>query len=322
MNVPAARALVLALMLLSSPLFALALLCSAEDQIAGDFGIGILSVSGKLELDRPSSIVVLLHNNGSSAQEAKGLGLYSANASSIVAILHSQDDRIKMLSGPQMAGSLAPGEDRRVQFTALVKGAEVGVYPLMLELSYSRLSSVSSTGDRSLPDISFVYEKIAQEIPLQAEVVQGAKIRVSDLFGNAMPARQSELEIVLTNIGDEAARGLRVQAYPLPPFLSIQNSEEQMNIQPTSSARTKLQVFADENASPGYYVLPCKIFYRDGEERNQDIALVVPVQNENTYSGLMLPAAGLLLLAGAILGARRILGQKKTLHRSPLRLKR
>ncbi|VVB70489.1 Uncharacterised protein [uncultured archaeon] len=322
MKAPKAAIRVVALAILFLLPIAPAVLCSADEHGAGDSGLEVLSISGNLEQARPSSIMVLLQNNGPSREVAEEYGLGDANPSSIVAALHSSDDRIKILSGPQFAGSLAPGENRSLQFTAFAKGAQVGVYPLILKLNCSRLSSVAATGEQSLPDLVFVYQKIAQEIPLQVGLIAGPKIEANELLGTAVPGRESELEIVLANQGDEAASDLQVQAYPQQPFLSIQNSGGQIVLRPAESARTKLQVFTDENASPGYYALPCKVFYRDGELHSQEIAMVVPVNNDGLNSWLILPAAILLLLAGVILGAKGYFGQKKKMHRSLVRLKR
>ena len=37
--------------------------------------------------------------------------------------------RIKVLSGPQVAGSLAPGENRTLEFMVRSEDADVGIYP-------------------------------------------------------------------------------------------------------------------------------------------------------------------------------------------------
>jgi len=91
----------------------------------------VTSVLGHLELERPSVLAIVLHNNASALAPADvaGFDAQKRDAMGIVALLQSSDDRLKVLSGPQVAGTLAPGESRSLAFTLLVEGAEVGVYP-------------------------------------------------------------------------------------------------------------------------------------------------------------------------------------------------
>ncbi len=83
-------------------------------------------------------------------------------ARSITAELVSDDGRIQVLSGPQMAGSLGPKENTTVEFMALAEGAEVGIYPARLRLNYSHLERVSTSSQDIAPDIIFVYEEGSQ----------------------------------------------------------------------------------------------------------------------------------------------------------------
>ena len=94
----------------------------------------ISSVYGNLELSRPSSIFVVLKNNASPSEGPDESGLNKENARRIVAELLSSDDRIRVFSGPQMAGLLHAGENVTVQFTALAEGAPLGVDHMGLDL--------------------------------------------------------------------------------------------------------------------------------------------------------------------------------------------
>ena len=116
-------------------------------------------------------------------------GFNKENARSIVAELSSSDDRIKIISGPQMAGLLAAGENATVQFMALADGAALGIYPLQLRLNYSRLSQVTASGGESTPNFVFTYEKASLELPLQAKVVLGPKIELEGLEGETLPGQ-------------------------------------------------------------------------------------------------------------------------------------
>jgi hypothetical protein len=279
----------------------------------------ISSVSGHLELERPSVLTILLHNNASAPAlapaEGAGFDAKKRDASGIVALLQSNDDRIKVLSGPQVAGTLAPGESRSLEFTALAQGAEVGIYPLQIRLSYFWLSQVTVSGDENLPDILFGYDDAAKEAPLQAKVVQGPKLELEELKGEAFPGEESELQLVLANRGDEPALDLQVEAYPQMPFSSIKTGKETTRIDPDGFAAAKLKVLTEDNATPGTFALPCQIIYREGGQRREDLAVLVSVRKAG-LSGWLQPAIVLLLLlAGGYLGTRRYLSSRKRSRR-------
>ena len=295
---------------------------AGTDETAEGPHLQIESVHGNLEIDRHTSIFVVLQNNASPRVEPEPLlllGLHKANASSIVAELSSSDDRIKILSGPQTAGILAAGENATLQFMAHAEGVPMGIYPLQLRLNYSRLSGVTASGEESLPYFVFSYETVSMDLPMQAEVVLGPKIEVEELKGEAAPGRESNLELILVNRGDEPALELQMQARPSPPFLMVENGNEQPDIAPQESAALSLTVFAEENLTSGYYALPGRITYRDGQEeerRSQDLTLLVLVGEYSSSSWLYLGGAGLalLLLAGVFLGLRRLMSGRRKIR--------
>jgi hypothetical protein len=283
----------------------------------GDDGphLEISSVFGHFEQDRPSILTILLHNNASALAEGTGFDAKKGDADRIVDFLQSGDDRIKVLSGPQGAGTLAPGENRSLEFTALAEGAEVGIYLLQLCLNYSWLSQVTVSGDENLPDVVFGYEDASQEVPLQAKVVQGPKIQLEELKGEAFPGEESELQLLLTNRGDEPAIDLQLEAYPQMPFSSVETGKEPTRIDPDGSAVVKLKVLTEDNATPGNFALPCQIIYRDGDKRKDDLAVLVSVQRRWPLGWLLSGAVLLLLLIGVFLGARKYLSGRKKARR-------
>ena len=153
----------------------------------------ISSIYGNLEIDRTSTISIVLHNNAT--PQWMSLISIKTDASSIMAELESSDDRIQVLSGPQMAGTLAPGENKTVQFMIRTESADVGIYPLQLRLNYSRLSQVTISGEESAPDIVFSYQEVSQDLPLQVKVVRGPKIELKELKGEATLGKESSLEV-------------------------------------------------------------------------------------------------------------------------------
>jgi hypothetical protein len=277
----------------------------------------ISSIYGNLEDNRPSSIFVVLQNNASPPKDPVEPGFNKESARNIVAKLCSPDDRIRIFSGQQNVGLLAAGENATVQFMAQTEGVALGIYPLQLYLNYSRLSQVTVSGEKNIPNFVFAYERAMQELPLQVKVVQGPKIEQEELEGETLPGIESSLKIVLANRGDLPARDIQMEARPIYPFLMVENDQEKASLAPGESASLRLSIFTDENTTSGYYALPCRISYRDrqdGEIRNQDLALLIYVGEESSFPWLYLGAAGLilLLLAGSLYALRRFVsGQRR-----------
>jgi len=291
----------------------------AEEQRAEGIHLEVLAIHGALEMNRPSTIAIVLLNNASPSEELEELDLNKANASSIIAELESSDDRIRVLSGPQMAGSLGPGEYKTVQFMADTQAADVGIYPLQLRLSYSRLSEVTASGEEEAPDIVLSYKEVSQETPLRVMVVRGPRIELKELKGEAIRGKESSLELLIVNNGDEPAHDIRVDTRSMPPFLRVENENGQVNLNPGGSYPVKLLIFTDENATPGYSPLPVKISYLDSDgidQRSQDLAALVMVHNESSLTWQLSLAGLLLLLAGGSYGLKRFLNKKRKIHRS------
>lgn len=259
----------------------------------------VSSVYGNLELGRPSSIFVVLKNGAEPAIGDDGAAFRKDSARSISAELISSDERIKILSRPQLAGLLAGGESTTLQFTALAEGVPLGLYPLQMRCNFSLLFRVTASGEEGAPNLFFDYDMASIDFPLQVEIVTGPKIEIEGPDGwwdYAAPGRESGLELVLNNRGDEPAVDLQLQVRPIPPILMVENGWVQANLSPEEKAEARLSLFADENASCGYYALPCLITYRDapqGDWRREEMAAVV-------YVGQRLNATWIYLAAGAL----------------------
>lgn len=273
---------------------------SAAEGYAGEGpDLVISSVYGNLELGRPSSIFVVLKNDAAAATEEDEMALRKDAARSISTELISSEDRIRVLSRPQFAGLLAGGENTTLQFTALAEGVPLGLYPFHLRCSFSRLSGVTATGEEGAPDLFFDYRAASLDLPLQVEAVMGPRIEMESPDGwwdYMVPGKESGLELILTNRGDEPAVDLELQVRPSPPVLMIENGWVRANLSAGESEEARLSLFADENASFGYYALPCSITYRDApeeERRREEMAAVI-------YVGQRLNAAWIYLAAGAL----------------------
>ena len=318
-----ALALIFFALLLIFP--AAAALNSGEGETGVAPAIEISSVQGRLDLQSPSTVAVVLFNNASDQGEVYETDLDPAVARSITAELVSDDGRIQVLSGPQMAGSLGPKENTTVEFMALAEGAEVGIYPARLRLNYSHLERVSSSSQDIAPDIIFVYEERSSELPLPVKVVLGPKIRVLEVRGKARPGEASGLEVVVANEGDETAFDLRLEARAIPPFLRAgdelgglgelgnesgggPNQKDLKNLVAGSETSFDLVLLTEANATPGYAPLPCSISYQisppeqnrdlmsEGGERKEEIALLVMIKEDSYLEDWMLFFAGLLIL--------------------------
>lgn len=294
--------------------------------------IEISSIHGRLDLMNPSTVAVVLFNNVSDREEAYETNADPATARSITAELVSDDGRIRVLSAPQMAGSLSPKENATVEFMALAEGAEVGIYPARLRLNYSHLERITTSGDDNAPYLIFNYEQLSKEIPLPVKVVLGPRIKVREIKGAAIPKEISSLEVVVANVGDEAAFDLHLGARASPPFVLVGDEWDEANetekdnenlpaerqssrmasLEAGSKASIDLVVFTDANATAGYSPLPGSISYLTappggegdvslGNGRREDIALLVDVKEESDLeTWLILPAGiGLILVLGA-----------------------
>ena len=271
----------------------------------------IASVYGNLELGRPSSIFVVLENRAEQGAKEEEMDLSREAARSISAQLISSDERIKILSQMQFGGLLEGGENTTLQFTALAEGMPLGLYPLELRCNFSWLSRVTATGSETAPGLFFEYAAASQDLPLQVEVVMGPRVEIEvqdQWLNHVAPGEESSLQLMLTNRGDEPARDLELQVSPRPPIMMVESAWVQASLPPGESAEARLSLFADENASPGYYALPCLVSYKDGleeEKKREEKAAVIYVGQRGSSTWIYL--AGAALIGILLLSARRAL---------------
>ncbi len=85
----------------------------------------------------------------------------------------------------------------------------------------------------------------------------------------------------------------------------VESAWVQASLPPGESAEARLSLFAEENASTGYYALPCLITYKDGLEegkRREEKAAVIYVGQWRSSAWIYL--AGAALVGIALLSAR------------------
>lgn len=267
----------------------------------------ISEIRGSFERGQPASIFVVLKNNQTPSKIADKSGLDRADARSIRAELRSIDDSIKILSGTQMAGLLIPGENVTLQFAALAEGVPPGIYSFHILLNYSWLAQVTASDEGGAPNLVFSYDMRTMDLPIQAEVMREQVIELSvseeDLFSKISSKKDGTLRLVLTNQGEQTVENLSLMARPVYPFMMIENSPQLLSIAPKESAEMSLMAFADENATPGYYALPCSITYesmtvdRTKVMRSREGSVIVYVGERDYPAWLYLGvAAGLSVL--------------------------
>jgi len=277
-----------------------------ESHAGGGPHLVIASVYGNLELGRPSSIFVVLENRAVQGADEDEMDLRREAARSISAQLISSDERIRILSRPQFGGLLEGRANTTLQLTALAEGIPLGLYPLELHCNFSWLSGVTATGSETAPSLFFEYAAASQDLPLQVEIVMGPRVEIEvqdEWLNYVTPGEESSLELTLTNRGDEPARDLELQVRPLPPIMMVESAWVQASLPPGESAEATLSLFAEENASPGYYALPCLVTYNDGLEegkRREEKAAVIYVGQRISSAWIYLAGAalaGILLLS-------------------------
>jgi hypothetical protein len=285
-----------------------------ESQAGGGPHLVIASVYGNLELGRPSSIFVALENRAEQGADEDDRDLRREAARSISAQLISSDERIRILSSPQFGGLLEGGANATLQLTALAEGIPLGLYPLELRCNFSWLSGVTATGSETAPSLFFEYAAASQDLPMQVEVVMGPRVEIEvqdEWLNYVAPGKESSLELTLTNRGDEPARDLELQVRPLPPIMMVESAWVQASLSPGESAEARLSLFAEENASPRYYALPCLVTYNDGLEegkRREEKAAVIYVGQRISSAWIYLAGAALagILLLSALLVLEKI----------------
>lgn len=280
----------------------------------------IASVYGSFEQGSPSSIHVVIRNNAPQSSEPDHPTLDMKSARDIQARLISTDPGISVISQIQNAGLLAAGENTTLHFSALAGGVKKGIYPFLIWLNYTRLARVTQSGEEGgAPGFIFAYDDISSKIPIQAEVLAGPRLELIEPSGldawiwrgpTAHPGEESRLELELHNSGDQPALELHLEARPESPFLMVENVNESIGLDPGESAYPVVIVFTDENATAGFYALPCRIRFLEeeegeGERRSHETAAFVYVESALTpswlYSGFssvaIFPLLILLLIA-------------------------
>lgn len=281
------------------------------------------SLSGSLEEGEASIIKIQICNeirNNASAREdnPSSPGTDEQEAMSITADLRSQEEGIRILSSPQLAGSLAPGENRSVEFLVLAnEGAGPGVHPLDLVLNYSHLYSMKVTGDDQMPDVAFFYRDDSLTVPLEVSAILGPKVEIKEVQDRVAPNRDSDIVVAFVNRGDATAANLSAEIIHQEPFDCVACREALGSLSPGDTAEGKYRLLA-KNASAGNYALPCRLSYASytsaGETREEELAVLVEVREQSwidSIKSFTFPAAALMFLMLLAFGIYLAIGKNK-----------
>ncbi|HPJ30834.1 MAG TPA: hypothetical protein PLZ42_05530 [Methanothrix sp.] len=298
----------------------------AEEPWEGDFygsqggpQIFVTSVSSSLETGRTGSVFLELENRGNvtglvekrqpATEDEEMLALLEgememegSEAVGIQASLSSRDERLEVLSRPQLAGSLAGGEalDEPVEFTVRTsESARAGIYPMVLEVSYERLEDVQVLGNPLYPEIRFERAETSEIISVEVPVMTGPRLEVAEVKGSVSPGRSSDLEVVVLNRGDLPARQVEARLVVQPPFNSTAEVIDLGDIEPGKEGGTRIPLKVDRTADPGERAVVLEVSYLSGEtdeERRESLAALVEVKAPTgLVTILVVPVVAILL---------------------------
>lgn len=282
---------------LALPLLLLVLsVFSPADASGPDLSVTVIDAI--LESGRDGAVMLNLSNTAQKDLNLSGMSLSQADwiphffnesdAVSVIAQLESRDERLHVITGPLYVGAVRAGGLDQVPLefeSRMDDGAEVGIYPLELVLSYSMLADVEISGDPVFPEVFFRYENSSVRIPAAIDVVKGPRLSAKTV---GSPRQGDDLEIQITNTGDGIASSVRVRVPPQPGFL--RSVAFIGTLDPGASGRFKIK--APDTA--GSYPLSLEVSYKSVHiARVEDLAAIVDVSAGGLASGL--PAIALVL---------------------------
>ncbi|MDF0594102.1 hypothetical protein P0O24_10975 [Methanotrichaceae archaeon M04Ac] len=306
----------------------------------GGPSIFVSSLSSGLETGKVGSIFVEIENRGHvtglvekrtpKTEDEKMLALLegememeASEAVGIEARLLSRDERLAVLSGTQLAGSLSGGETlkRPMEFSVRAEeSATSGIYPMLIEISYERLEDVRVLGNPLYPEIYFQRARATETISLEVPVMRGPRLEVAEVKGSVSPGRSCDLELVIENTGDVPARQVEANLIVQHPFSSADDAVLLGDIEPGKRAAARFPLEVDREADPGEYAVVSAVRYLPGEgpeERRKDLAALVVVKAPTGLRALLVVPVVAIALTLIYLG-----WAKKGLRLPRLRKKR
>ncbi len=245
-----------------------------------------------LEAGRSGILCVELENAAVSDGEVAN----SSAALWLRASLSSLDSGLLVLSGPQVIGSLGPGAVRRARFqVSVLEGAEVGLHPIELNLTFGRLSGMEVSGDPGFPEIYLIYQNSSQVLPIEARVLEGPRLGLQ-VEGGIAPG-ESEVEVVVVNNG-ENVDDLRLLPQVSQPLAYKGEAIHLGRVDGGSRAAARFSIDAGEPLLE-YYPISFQLDYLvDGSPRREDLGVVMEAGGRG-FGWILQVALALLLIVAA-----------------------
>jgi hypothetical protein len=200
---------------------------------------------------------------------------------------------LHVTSGPQHIACLSAGGLAELQFNITVAGGASGWYEIPLRLDYERQADVSVSNGEATP----LY--LPENSSFGILVFVNGNLGPLGLLGSRSDlaaARGGPLWAAIKNEGPEDLHNCSARLLTASPFHSEGRSD--LGDLPSGGvAMASFSLRADGNASLQDYQLACAV---DCMESNAVLALPITLaKSENPFMAMMLPAAALIMLAGA-----------------------
>jgi len=204
----------------------------------------------------------------------------TVTAVGILATLKSENQYIKVKSGPQEAGTLKQGKQSSspTKFTIEInKNAPAGTYPLTLELSYMYQNNVQLSGDEFDRNVSLVtnknvgiwYENKTQTQTIEVKIKKEPYFEVTNVTGDLYPDEGGLLYVTYKNSGEEPAKDATVRLSASDPFSTTDDQAYLGTLNPGKTAIAIFDMDVDEGATPKLYSLNSEILYEDTDGHDQ-----------------------------------------------------
>jgi hypothetical protein len=233
----------------------------------------------------------------------------------ITANLASDNSQIEVKSGDQVVQSLKSGDKTQssLKFTIKIgEHAPAGTYPLSLNLSYdyqdnvrvqaSKLITSGSSPTLANYQVSYVYQKANQTVPIMVTVKKQADFMITNATGSLSAGQDSgQIEATYKNIGEDTVRDAIARLSIFKPFSSTDDQAFIGTLQPGEERTVVFRLDVDSDATPKDYGINSEIKYTDinGDSVISE-SMKIPVVVKARASSLLVPAiVGLIIIVAA-----------------------
>ncbi len=282
------------------------------------------SISGTDEFERGDTVTLYvdLTNYGrilgfkedQTPQDAKDYALAASElqeeykkptALGITATLISDTQQIEVKSGDQVVESLKSGDKVKspLEYTLKIgEHAPAGEYHLNLNLTYdyqdnvrvyaSKLIDNGGTSTLVNYEVSYVYGKANQSVPITIKVKKEADFKITNSSGVATVGQdKAQISVTYKNIGEDPVRDAVARLSIFKPFSSTDDQAFIGSMQPGEEKTVIFRLDIDSDATPKEYGINSEIKYTDvnGDTVISE-SMKIPVEVKAESSSLLMPA--------------------------------